>query len=69
MVFSILFVPILDVFVDFSNLIEKQRLKPKNSCSLRFSTSFGTQLDPRSARLVERNNSEVKKPCVSPKEP
>ena len=53
MAFSILVGPILDVFEDFSNLTEKQQLKPKNSCSLMFFASFGTQLDPRSARLVE----------------
>ena len=63
--FSILFGPILDVFEDFSNLTEKQRLKPKNSCSMRFVACFGTQLDSRIARLVEQNNSEVKKPCVN----
>ena len=62
--FSILFGPILDVFEDFLILNEKQQLKPKNSRSLRFFTSFGTQLDPRIARLVERNKSEVKKPRV-----
>ena len=65
--FSILFGPILDVFEDFSNLTEKQQLKPKNSCTLRFLASFGTQLDHRSERLVEWNNSEVKKPCVEMK--
>ena len=52
-IFFIVFGPILHIFEDFSNLIEKQWLKPKNSCSLKFFASFGTQLDHSSARLVD----------------
>ena len=40
-------------FEVYSNSAEKQQLKLKNSCSLRFSASFGTQLDSVSASLVE----------------
>ena len=34
-------------------LTEKQRTKPKNLSSLKFSTSFDTQFAPKGARLVE----------------
>ena len=54
----------MDVFEDFSILTEKQRLKPKNSSSLKFSASFDTHLDPRGAILVERNDLRGKYPCV-----
>ena len=40
-------------FEVYSILAEKQRLKPKNSNSLKFSASFDTHLDPRGAVLVE----------------
>ena len=40
-------------FEVYSILAEKQRLKPKNSNSLKFSASFDTHLDPRGAILVE----------------
>ena len=40
-------------FKVYSILAEKQRLKPKNSNSLKFSASFDTHLDPRGAILVE----------------
>ena len=46
---------ILDVFEDYSILAEKQRLKPKNSNSLKFFASFDTLLDPRCAKVVEIN--------------
>ena len=46
---------ILDVFEDYSILAEKQRLKPKNSNSLKFFASFDTLLDPRGAKVVETN--------------
>ena len=49
------------LFEDFSNLTEKQQLKPKNSCSLTFFASFGTQLDPRSARLLDSHVQSYKK--------
>ena len=39
-------------------------MKPRNSSSLKFLASFDTPLDPRGARLVERNNSGGKKPSV-----
>ena len=55
---------ILDVFEDFSVLTEKQRTKPKNSSSLKFSASSDTQFDPKGMRLVERNDSGGKYPCV-----
>ena len=48
-----LFGSILDVFEDFSVLTEKQRTKPKNLSSLKFSASFDTQFAPKGARLVE----------------
>ena len=62
--FSYVFRSILDVFEDYSILTEKQRLKPKNSSSLKFSASFDTHLDPRGAILVERNDLRGKYPCV-----
>ena len=34
-------------------MTEKQRLKPKNSSSLKFYASFDTLLDPRCAKVVE----------------
>ena len=40
-------------FEVYSILAEKQRLKPKNLNSLKFSASFDTHLDPRGAILVE----------------
>ena len=40
-------------FEVYSILAEKQRLKPKNSNSLKFSASFDTHLDPSGAILVE----------------
>ena len=42
-------------FEDYSILAEKQRLKPKNSNSLKFFASFDTLLDPRGAKVVETN--------------
>jgi len=56
---------ILDVFEDFSILTEKQRLKPRKSNSLKNFASLDPQLDPQVARLVEWNESGVKKPCVA----
>ena len=64
MAFFIVFGSILDVFEDFLVLTEKQRTKPKNSSSLKFSTSSDTQFDPKVVRLVERNDSGGKYPCV-----
>ena len=55
---------ILNVFEDFSILAEKQRLKPRKSNSLMNFASLDPQLDPQVARLVEWNESGVKKPCV-----
>ena len=55
---------ILDIFEDFSILAEKQRLKPRKSNSLMNFASLDTQLDPQLARLVEWNESGVKKPSV-----
>ena len=54
----------MDVFEDFSILAEKQRLKPRKLNSLMNFASLDTQLDPQVARLVEWNESGVKKPCV-----
>ena len=56
---------ILDIFEDFLVLTEKQRTKPKNSSSLKFSASSDTQFAPKDARLVERNDSGGKYPCVA----
>ena len=56
---------ILDIFEDFSILAEKQRLKPRKSNSLMNLTSLDTQLDPQVRKLVEWNESGVKKPSVS----
>ena len=55
---------ILDVFEDFSILAEKQRLKPRKSNSLMNFSSLDAQLDPLVTRLVEWNESGVKKPSV-----
>ena len=41
----------MDVFEDSSILTEKQRLKPKDSSSLKFFASFDTLLDPRDAKV------------------
>ena len=46
---------ILEIFEDFSILAEKQRLKPKNSNSLKFFASFDSLLDPRCAKVVQIN--------------
>ena len=54
----------MDVFEDFSILAEKQRLKLRNSNSLMNFASVDAQLDPQVARLVEWNESGVKKPSV-----
>ena len=40
-------------FEVYSILAEKQRLKPKNLNSLKFSASFDTHFDPRGTILVE----------------
>ena len=40
-------------FKVFSIMTEKERLKPKNSSSLKFYASFDTLLDPRCAKVVE----------------
>ena len=46
--------PLLGRFFEvYSIMTEKQRLKPKNSSSLKFFASFDTLLDPRSAKVVE----------------
>ena len=65
MSFFHVFGSILDVFEDFSVLTEKQRTKPKNLSSLKFSASSDPQFDPKGARLVERNDSGGKYPCVA----
>ena len=59
---------ILDVFEHFLLLTEKQHTKPKSSSSLKFSASSDTQFAPKGVRLVERNDSGGKYPCVHPKE-
>ena len=56
---------ILDIFEVFSIMAEKQRLKPRKSNSLMNFASLGAQLDPQLAKLVEWNESGVKKPSVS----
>ena len=56
---------ILDVFEDFPLLAEKQPLKPRKLNSLMNFASLDAQLDPQVARLVEWNESGVKKPCVT----
>ena len=55
---------ILDIFKDYSILAEKQQLKPRKSNSLINFASIDTQFDPQVTRLVEWNESWVKKPCV-----
>ena len=46
--------PLLGWFFEvYSNMTEKQRLKPKNSSSLQLFASFDTLLDPRGAKVVE----------------
>ena len=55
---------ILDVFEDYSILAEKQQLKPRKLNSLMNFASLDPQLDPQVARLVEWNESGVKKPSV-----
>ena len=62
---------ILDVFEDSSILTEKQRLKPKNSNSLKFFASFDTLLDPRGAKvrneMIREANTPVCKANTRPK--
>ena len=53
---------ILDVFEDSSILTEKQRLKPKNSNSLKFFASFDTLLDPRGAKVRNEMIQEANTP-------
>ena len=55
---------ILDVFEDYLILAEKQRLKPRKSNSLINFASLDAQFDPQVTRLVEWNESGVKKPSV-----
>ena len=55
---------ILNVFEDFCFLAEKQRLKLRKLNSLMNFPSLDPQLDPQVTRLVEWNESGVKKPCV-----
>ena len=55
---------ILDVFEDCSILAEKEQLKPRKLNSLVNFASLDTQLDPQLTRLVEWNESGVKKPSV-----
>ena len=55
----------MDVFEDYSFLIEKQRLKPKNSSSLKFFASFDTLLDPRGAKVKNEMVWEANSPvCI-----
>ena len=46
--------PLLGRFFEvYSIMTEKQRLKPKNSSSLKYFASFDTLLDPRGGKVVE----------------
>ena len=54
----------LDIFEDCWNLAEKYRMNPRNlNSSLNFA-SIATQIDPKLATLMRRNESSVKKPSV-----